>query len=741
MTAVNIITTADTPIVLGAGVDRVDGQLKVTGGADYPSDVAYPNMAHASLVRSTIAAGRITSLDIHGAESAPGVVAILTHLNVPRLNRGPRSLLGPSPPPPLQSDKIVHYGQYVALVVADTPQQAASAAQLVQVSYDPGEALLDIGDPRGELRTNAYGTDAERGDPQAALAAADVTHEATYMTAENVNNPMGLFTTVATWDGQRVTVHDSTQWTSNLQATIAAVFGLEPPAVRVHARFVGGAFGAGLRVWPHVILTVLAARTVGRPVKLILTRPQMFTGMGHRPNTEQTIRLGARRNGELVAIDHEEINTVGIEDDNFEPIAGGSAAAYACPNVSTRDLQRRLNIPPPGWMRGPGEAEGIFALESAIDELAYRLGIDPLELRLRNYAKVQPRSGLPWASKALRECYEVGAERFGWSRRHTEVASMRDGHWQVGYGVAGVTYNWWQVRCEARATIYRDGTAYVRTAANDPGTGTATVMQQLSAELLGLPLARVTFALGDSEFPWSPASGGSGLTASAGNAVHAACRALLQRFLDLVSDDEQSPLRGCSVDQVYATAGQIHRRDSAGECESYVNILNRHGLNELTADAEATPPSQGQNELALSPPFAAKFVEARVDTDLGLVRVTRVVSAVDAGRILNEKLARSQIIGGTVGGIGQALLEETTTDRGTGRIANATLGDYLVPVNADVPDMDVVFIGKPDPLTPLGAKGVGEIGLLGIGAAVANAIYHATGRRIRSLPITIEELL
>jgi xanthine dehydrogenase YagR molybdenum-binding subunit len=735
------MTATDTPTILGPSVDRVDGPLKVTGGASYPTDVTFPNQAYAALVRSTIAAGRITSIDTLGANSAPGVLGILTHLNAPRLEPGPVTLLGPSPQPPLQNDRIVHYGQYVAVVVADTPQQADAAAQLVKVDYDLGEALLDIDDRRGELKNNAYGTNTERGDVEAGLAVAEATHQATYTTAENVNNPMGLFATVAAWDADTVTVHDCTQWTSNVQATIAQVFGLERAAVRVHARFVGGAFGAGLRVWPHVILAVLAARTVGRPVKLVLTRPQMFTGMGHRPNTEQTVRLGAGRDGQLVAIDHEETNTVGMEDENFEPVAGGSASAYGCANAATRDRQRRLNIPPPGWMRGPGEAEGTFALESAIDELAYQLGTDPLELRLRNYAEVQPQSGSPWASKALRECYEVGAERFGWSRRNPEIGAMRDGHWRVGCGLAGLSYSWWQVRCEARASINRDGAAFVRSAANDPGTGTATVMEQLAAELLGLPLAQVTFALGDSDFPWSPAAGGSGLTASVGNAVYAVCRALLQRFLDLVADDEQSPVRGLSVDQVRVSAGRIRGRDREHEGDTYEDILHRHGLDELTVDAEATPPSQEQTELALSPPFAAKFVEVRVDADLGVVRIARVLSVVDAGRILNQKLARSQIIGGTVGGIGQALLEETITDRGTGRIANATLGDYLVPVNADVPNMDVVFVGKPDPLTPLGAKGVGEIGLLGIGAAVANAIYHATGRRIRSLPITIEKLL
>ncbi|HEX6403430.1 MAG TPA: xanthine dehydrogenase family protein molybdopterin-binding subunit, partial [Pseudonocardiaceae bacterium] len=496
-----------------------------------------------------------------------------------------------------------------------------------------------------------------------------------------------------------------------------------------------------LTVWPHVILTVLAARAVGRPVKLVLTRPEMFTGVGHRPNTEQTIRIGAQREGELMAIEHVSTNTVAIEHASVEPVTGTTVHAYACPNVSTRDQQRRLNIPFPGWMRAPGEAQGNFALESAIDELAHELGLDPLELRLRNYAEVHPPSGLPWASKALRDCFEVGAERFGWSRRDPEVGSMRDGHWAVGYGVAGVSYVWWQLRCQARATITRDGNADVRSAASDPGTGARTVMRQLAGERLGLPLDRVRFELGDSDMPWSPAAGGSGLTASLGNAVHAACDTLLQRFLDTVTDDELSPLRGCALGDVRVAAGHIHRRDDPGAGESYTDILARHGLDTLTADAEATPPSQEGNDLALSGPFAAKFVEVRVDEDLGLIRVARVTTVVDAGRILNEKTARSQIIGGTIGGIGHALLEEVITDPTTGRIANATFGDYLVPVNADIPDIDVAFVGKPDPLTPLGAKGVGEIGLVGIAAAVANAVHHATRRRIRSLPITLDRLL
>lgn len=367
--------------------------------------------------------------------------------------------------------------------------------------------------------------------------------------------------------------------------------------------------------------------------------------------------------------------------------------------------------------------------------------MDPLELRLRNYAEVDPLSGLPWSSKALRECYLQGAERFGWSYRAPGTGSMRDGRWLVGYGLAGVSYPAYQAPCQARASLHRDGSAFVRSAATDIGTGTYTVMTQLAAELLGLDTSRVRFDLGDSDMPYSPQAGGSGLTGALGNAVHAACRRLVREFLELVRDDMDSPLRGAALDEVTVSEGRIPRTGVPELGESYTDILARHGLEELSADGRSTPPQSEELGKAIAGAFGAKFVEVRIDPDLGLLRVTRVVSAIDGGRILNEKTAASQIIGGTVGGIGQAMFEDTATDRETGRIANATFGDYLVAVNADVPEMDVIFVGEPDRATPVGTKGVGEVGLVGVAAAVANAVFHATGRRIRSLPITIDQLL
>jgi xanthine dehydrogenase YagR molybdenum-binding subunit len=735
------MTTIERAPVVGAAVDRVDGPRKVTGAAPYPNDVDFPGLAHAALVRATIAAGRIRSINAGPAEAAPGVLTVITHQTAPKLERGPAAQLGPQPPPPLQDEEILHYGQYVAVVVAGTAEQATAAAQMVKVDYEPAEPLLDLGDPRAQVIIDPWGLDAQRGDAAAGLEAAAVTLEATYTTPDQTNNPLGLFGTVASWDDGTLTVHDATHWPYAVRGALAAAFAMPEDRVRVLAGYVGGAFGAGTRVWPHVILAALAARTAGRPVKLVLTRPQMFTGMGHRPSTIQHLQIAAARTGELAGIGHQATSSASMQFAAIGPVAAVSAGAYACPNVTTRDQLKRLNIPHPGQMRAPGDASGNFALESALDELSYALGMDPLQLRLRNYAETDPRSGLPWSSNALRDCYRQGAERFGWSARNPEPGSMRDGGWLVGYGMAGVSYVWWQASCQARASIGRDGTARVRSAATDIGTGTYTVMTQLSAELLGLELDHVTFDLGDTNLPYAPQAGGSGLTAALGSAIHAACHQLIQAFLDIAAGDPHSPLRDCQLADVTMADGRIHRTGRPAQGEAYTDILTRHGLDQLTADGHSAPPQPKDAGMAPAGPFAAKFVEVHIDPDLGILRIARVVSAIDGGRILNHKLARSQIIGGTVGGIGMALLEETVTDRDTGRIANATLGDYLVPVNADIPDMDVIFVGEPDRFNPIGVKGVGEVGLVGIAAAIANAVYHATGRRIRSLPITIGQLL
>jgi CO/xanthine dehydrogenase Mo-binding subunit len=763
MTEIVDKAASKAPDLVGPAVDRVDGPLKVTGAAEYPSDVAPPGLAYACLVRSTISAGTITSVDSSAAEASPGVLAVVTHANAPKLHRGKRDMITPPPDPPLQSDELTYFGQAIAVVVAETPHEAAAAAKLVDFEVERRDAVLDPGDPGAKAHRNPYHLDMGRGDVEQGLASADVVVDATYSTSEQAHSPIGLFATVAEWTGDTLTVRDSTQNPFHLRSVLAKTFKLDEDQVRVLASFVGGAFGAGLRVSHHTILTALAARTVGRPVKLVLTRPEMFTGLGRRPSTSQHVRIGAKRDGTLVAIDHEGTAIGSLGTNAMYPITMGTISGYACPNVSARDIRVELNIPPVSHMRAPGEAEGNFAIESALDELAYELDMDPIEVRLRNHADVHPQTGIAWSSKALRECYEVGAERFGWSRRDPKPGSMRDGRWLVGYGMSGISYGHFQVECKARAVVRRDGSAYVCSGTTEIGVGTWTVMTQVAAECLGLTLEQVEFDLGDTAMPRGALVGGSGLTIALGSAVYDACRNAIEAVLDLVADDDGSPLAGCGIADVVAVDGRVVRVDDPAAGETYAEILDRHGLDELAADGESKP-ERGEMGVQIKSliishhrrvgpklpgisggtvpagAFGARFVEVGVDPDLGLLRVRRVVSAIDAGRVLNGKTARSQIVGGTIQGIGTAMFEDVATDAVTGRVANGTFGDYLVPVNADVPGMDVVFVGRPDPANPLGIKGVGEVGYAGIPAAIANAVFHATGRRLRSLPITIDQL-
>jgi len=758
------MSTTTTVDVVGAARDRVDGRLKVTGAATYPIDVNLPGLAHAALVQSTIISGRIRDIAVDAAERAPGVLAVITHLNAPALAPVPATLrmgdpIGPQPLPPFQSDVVLHYGQHVAMVVAETMEQANAAAALIEVTYEHDTAVLSYDDPRASRVSHPWTPDYDRGNAQRALAAADVLVNETYTTAENTNNPIGLFATVAVWDDDALTVHDTTQHPHGVRDTLATAFGIDPTDVRVLAPFVGGAFGAGLRAWPHVTLAALAARVTKRPVKLVLTRAQMFTSVGHRPNTIQQLSIGASRDGQLTAIEHLSTSSIGMADELINLVTLGTQHVYACPNVSTRATQIRQSIPIPGWMRAPGEAEGSFAMESAIDELSYALGIDPIELRVKNHAHVHPDSGLPWSSNALLECYRQGAERFGWSASNREPRSMRNGGQLVGYGMARGALMAYQPPCKAIATIRRDGTAFVRSGATDIGPGPYSVMTMLAADILGIPIERVQFGLGDSAMPRAPQEGGSGLTGALGNAVHASCVSLVRAFVNLVSDDEGSPLKGCRLEGITVRNGGIQITDDPARFETYADILTRHDLDELTIEGESAPPGETSSATMIvqagrfipytapstgtrahAGGYAAHFVEVHVDPDLGTVGVVRVVSAIDGGRILNPKTARSQIIGGIAMGIGMALLEETVSDR-TGHLVTTSLAEYVIAVNADVRDVDVLFVGQPDSMTPLGTKGIGELAITGMAAALANAVYHATGTRFRSLPISIEKVL
>jgi CO/xanthine dehydrogenase Mo-binding subunit len=753
------MSTTTTVGVVGTPLDRVDGRLKVMGAATYPIDVTLPGLAYAVLAGSTVTSGRIRHIAVDAAERAPGVLSVITHVNTPPLAHGPATEIDPQPLPPFQSDAVLHYGQHVAMVVAETMEQANAAAALIEVTYQRDMPVLSFDDPRASRVSHPWTPDYMRGDVPRALTAAEVQVKQTYSTSSNTNNPIGLFATVAVWDGDALTVHDTTQYPHGVRDSLAAAFGIDPAGVRVLVPFVGGAFGAGLRVWSHVILAALAARVTKRPVKLVLTRAQMFTSVGHRPNTMQQVSIGASRDGQLTAIEHVSTSSIGMSDELINLITHGTPSAYACPNVSTRATQIRQSIPTPGWMRAPGEAEGSFALESAMDELAHAVGLDPIDLRVKNHAHVHPGTSLPWSSNALLDCYRQGAERFGWSARSPEPRSMRNGRQLVGYGMARGALGAYQPPCKAIASIRRDGTAFVRSGATDIGPGPYTVMTMLAADCLGVPIERVRFGLGDSAMPRAPQEGGSGLTGALGNAVQAACVDLVRAFVNRVSDDELSPIRGCRLETITVRDGGIQITDDPARFETYAAILTRHGLDEMTIEAESAPPGEtsaatmmarGGRFVPFTAPstgarahaggYAAHFVEVLVDPDLGTVRVARVVSAIDGGRILNPKTARSQIIGGIAMGIGMALLEETVSDR-TGRLVTTSLAEYVVAVNADVRDVDVLFVGQPDSMTPLGTKGVGELAITGMAAAIANAVYHATGMRVRSLPISIEKVL
>jgi len=725
---------------VGQPLDRVEGRAKVTGTARYPSEFPLDNLAHAVVVQSTIANGRIRTIDTSAAEAATGVLAILTYRNAPRLHPADnlRGLATP-PVPPLQDEHVYYHGQHVALVIAETLEQATFAATLVSIDYEEKEALLSLDDERAQ----AFGStdpDDVRGDPDAALATADVRIDSTYTTPTQHHNPMALFATTANWDGKELTLYDTTQGVGNVRAAVAGVLGLELSQVRVIAPYIGGAFGSGLRVWPHVVIAAMATQHIGRPVKLVLAREHMYTAIGYRPQTVQRVALGATREGQIVATIHEALEPTSMVDNYQEGPTQATALMYASPNLRLKDQQKRLNVSVPTWMRGPGEAQGLFALEMAMDELAYALKCDPIALRLRNIPQVHPVSGLPWSSHGLRECYERGAEQFGWERRTLEPRSMRDGKYLVGWGVASSYFPYIRLFAQARVRILSDGDAQVKISSTDLGTGTYTIMTQIAADALGLAPERVHCELGDSSLPDSPASGGSALAASVGSAVHAAATKALTQVLALISDDAASPLQGATSNDVIVSDGRIELKHDPAKGETYAAILQRHNMQQIEALGEAA--SGDEMKQFGTAVFGAKFVEVRIDPDLGSIQIARVLSVVDAGRILNEKTARSQMIGGAVGGIGMALLEETLMETETGRIVNANLADYVVPVHADIPPIDVLFVGEPDTkLNPIGSKGIGEISLIGMAPAIGNAIYHATGRRVRDLPITMDKLL
>jgi xanthine dehydrogenase YagR molybdenum-binding subunit len=732
---------------IGKGIDRVDGRLKVTGKATYAAEVEVANVAHAVIVTSRVSRGRITSIDTAQASADKGVIAVLTHENAPRL---PGAKKKQSPVDRvlqlLQDDQVSYGDQPVALVIADTLERAQHAAHLVEVSYDVEAPVADLeqrggepfqpknAGPAGEANTN-------RGDVDAAFASAKVKMSNTYTTPVENHNPMEPHATIAVWQGDaRLTVYDSTQGLFGVQKKLAAIFELEPANVRVINHYVGGGFGCKGSPWSHVALAVMAARFVKRPVKLVLTRQQMFSLVGHRPKTVQEVGLAADASGQLVGIRHEVTSETSRFDEFVEPAAVQTRMLYACPNVRTSHRLTRIDIGTPTFQRAPGEATGSFALESALDELAHALGMDPVELRLRNHADQDPDSGKPWSSKSLRECYKLGAERFGWSARTAAPRSMREGRELVGWGMATATYPSRQSPSSALARLRRDGSAIVLAGSQDIGTGTYTIMTQIAAETLALPVEVVRFDLGDTSYPETPVSGGSQTASSTGSAVKMASLELLKKLTAIAIADPKSPLHGLRPEAIIADGGALVASADRARRDRYGEILTRAGENELTAEFR-TEEKDDRKRFA-SHAFGADFVEVRVDEDTGQMRVARVVAAFAAGRILNAKTARSQFLGGLVWALGMALMEGTERDRRSARVVTRDLADYHVPVNADVPELDVIMVPEDDPhVNEIGAKGVGEIGITGAAAAIANAVYHATGKRVRDLPITLDKLL
>ena len=732
---------------IGQPLTRRDGVLKVKGEARYAADNHPAGMLHAVLAVSSIARGRVTFLDVQAAKSHPGVVDVMTPANRPPLAEDPDAKANPFMfrLDLLQNDQVRYANQPIAVVIAQTLEAATEGAALLSPRYEalPARVGLDavesfvppavgVGNP-AEMR---------RGDAEAGLAAASTRIEATYETPAQYHNAMEPHAIVAMWDGDTLSIDTPSQALAMAQGRIAGLFGIAPEKIHIRSPFLGGGFGSkGLLAGPQV-LGILAARLVGRPVKLVLRREQMYGPVGHRPPTRQRLRLGTDGDGRLTAIDHHAKTASSTFDDFFEPAADASHTLYASPAIATSHEAVRIDTGTPMFMRAPGEATGSIALESAIDEAAWACGMDPLAFRLKNYAEVEPISGKPFSSKALRDCYAQAAGRFGWSRRPFAPRQVRDEDGcLVGWGMGTATFPALMFQAEARAVVRRDGSGLMETGAHDMGQGAWTAFAQIAADGLGLDIERLEFRAGTSDLPDAGIAGGSAHTATAGMAIHNAGAAVIAKLADLATTNERSPLFGAGNAGVVARGGHLFRRDDEGRSESYADILGRAGLAEIEASGNGAADPAAQSTYAMHA-HGAVFAEVKVDPDLGQIRVTRLVGAFAAGRVINPLLVRSQLLGGMIWGVSFALHEQAVMDRRSSRTLNANLAEYHIPVNADVPGVEALLIDEHDPhVNALGIKGVGEIGVTGTAGAVANAVWHATGIRVRRFPIRIEDLV
>jgi xanthine dehydrogenase YagR molybdenum-binding subunit len=735
---------------IGKEMDRVDGLAKVTGKAKYAVEFQIPNVTYAFIVQSAIAKGRITAIDTTEAAKQPGVIRVMTHQNMQKLaykDAKDADAMAPGNAPPfrpLYSDKIVFSGQPVALVVAETFEQARFASRLVKVTYAKESSATKV----EELLTQAINPEPSqnapvpkpRGNPQEAFKSAPVTIEAKYTIPIEHHNPMEPQGAIAFWQGDKLSIFDKSQWVYNVRNHLASIFGIPAENVNVMSPFVGGAFGSSLRPNYYPSLAAMAAREVKRPVKLTYTRRQMFTGLSYRPYTVQKVSLGADNKGKLTSIIHEVFSNTSTYENYNDNTIPFTRTTYACSNVDTSQKLVKIDLPTPFAMRAPGAVSGMFALESALDELAYKLKIDPLELRLINYAEKDPETGKPFSSKALRECYKTAADKFGWSKRKLEPRSQRDGRWLVGWGMATGSWYSLQVPAAAKLVLKMDGTAHVSSATSDIGPGTYTVITMIAAEYLGLPIEKVKFELGDTKMPFSPAQGGSWTTASIGSAVYGAAMNIKQKLFEMANREPSSPFKSAKIDDVEMMDGSLRVKTNTSSSVPIADLMRKNNLTEIAETYESKPSPERQNYTSLA--HGAQFVEVKVDEPLGIVKVTRVMEATACGKIINPKASHSQEMGGVVWGIGMALMEATDVDHRFGRMMTSTLADYHVPVNADVHSVETDFVEEDDQIiNPLGVKGMGELGMVGIPAAIANAVFHATGKRIRDLPITPDKLL
>lgn len=725
------------------GLDRVDGRMKVTGKAKYAAEHQPAGMTYAILVNSPVTKGKIKSIDTKKAEKSAGVLAVVTHLNSPKVP-GYQTAANPAKGPTLSQplrifyDETIYFNnQPIAMVIADTLERATYAASLVSAQFAEEKFKTDLAQHISSAVSPSGNRSVYKRGEADAYKNAEVKIEQEYVLAREVHNPMELHSLVAVWEGDdKVKVYEKTQGVKSSQRSIMDAFKLPESNVQVIAEYVGGGFGAALRTWPHTIAAVLGAKLVKRPVKLMLTREQMFSLVGYRPLTIQKIGLGATKDGKLTGITHEATAETSMYEEFTEGTVNMSKFLYACPNVNTLYKILPLDVSTPTWMRGPGEATGAWALESAIDELSYALNLDPIELRLRNYAETDPERNLPFSSKFLKECYEKGAEQVGWNKRNRAVRSMREGDWLVGYGMSTGTFGAGRGRASVKAVLGTDGILTIQSAVSDSGPGTATAMTQIASENSGLPANRIVFELGDSNMPTGPTQGGSTTTSTLGSAVLEVSIAIKKKVAELAVK-EAGGFANVRYEDLTFSRGEV---SAGGNKISYADLLKKNNLPFI----EITQNSQGgaERQQFSMYSFSVHFVIVHVHSRTGVVRVHKAVAVSDAGKIVSKKTAESQAIGGVVGGIGMALMEEAVIDHRYGRLINSNLADYHMPVQADVPHIEALFIDKPDPHTnPMGSKGLGEIALIGFAAAVANAVYHATGKRIRELPITPDKII